>query len=244
MSSRKPFVLVTGASGAIGSAAAVKLAGEGHSLFLHCHSASGNRMDELVEACRSYGAEAYVVRADLSKENGAETLLQQVHSPVSGLVYAAGASLYGLLQEAEPEEIMNQFHSHLIQAVFTSQKLLPYMIQEKQGTMVFISSIWASSGTAMETIYSAAKGGMEAFVRSLAKEAAPSGVKVNAVAPGVIDTPMNAIFTGEEREDLVAQIPAGRMGRADEVAEAVAFLFSSSSSYMNGHIMQIDGGFS
>ncbi|WP_252313773.1 elongation factor P 5-aminopentanone reductase [Sinobaca sp. H24] len=242
--SNRPFVLVTGASGAIGSAAAEKLAGEGYSLFLHCHKAPESRMNQLAGKCREHGAQAYILRADLSKENGAELLLKQVHSPVSGLVYAAGASLYGLLQDAQPEEIMSQFHAHLIQAVFMCQKLLPPMIQEKQGKIVFISSIWATSGTAMETVYSAAKGGMEAFIRSLAKEAAPSGINVNAVAPGVIDTPMNHIFSAEERAQLMEQIPAGRMGRPEEIAEAVAFLFSTRSAYMNGHILQIDGGFS
>ncbi|WP_240375375.1 elongation factor P 5-aminopentanone reductase [Bacillus piscicola] len=235
------YTLITGASGAIGSATAVELAQEGKPLFLHYYH-SEDAVKKVQNRCRAFDVPVFSVQADLSKKGGAERLSEQLHSPVDTLIYNCGTSHYGFYQDVTDEEIYELAHIHLLNAMLTAKKLLPWMLFNKHGNMVFVSSIWGERGAALEVAYSAMKGGLNAFVKALAKETARSGVRVNAVAPGVMDTPMMHLFTKEDLADLKEAIPSGRFGTAEEAAKAVSFLVSQKSSYIHGHILDVNGG--
>ncbi|MFB4162729.1 elongation factor P 5-aminopentanone reductase [Alteribacillus sp. JSM 102045] len=235
------YTLITGASGAIGRAAALKLAAKKKPLFLHYHQ-SKNEAFALKEKCEAYGVPVYLVKSDLSKKGGAEELFKQLHSPVHTLIYNCGISHYGFFQDIQEKELYELGNLHLLNAMLLTKKLLPSMISNKQGNIVMISSIWGNRGAAMEVAYSAFKGGVNSFVKSLSKETARSGIRVNALAPGVIETPMMAGFSDEERAALKEEIPSGRFGTAEEAAEAISFLTSEKAGYINGHVLDINGG--
>ncbi|MFZ4454215.1 elongation factor P 5-aminopentanone reductase [Salibacterium aidingense] len=235
------FTLVTGASGGIGRAIALSLAKEGHALFLHYHRSRENIM-QLKHECEAYGSQAVIVQSDLTSRNGAACLLEQLHFPVGHVVYNCGTPSYGLYQDLSEKEFYELAHIHFLNAMWLTHELLPSMLTNKKGTIVMISSIWGEKGAALEVAYSAMKGGVNTFVKALAKETARSGVRVNAVAPGVVDTPMMNGFTEEEKAELAGEVPAGRFGVPEDVAEAVVFLMRESSSYINGHILNVNGG--
>ncbi|RSL32797.1 SDR family oxidoreductase [Salibacterium salarium] len=235
------FTLITGASGAIGGAIALSLAEEGHSLFLHYHR-SEQAIMKLKAQCEALGVEAYIVQSDLSKREGVEQLYNQLHSPVETIVYNCGTQNYGFYQDNTDDELYELAHIHLLNAMLLVKKLIPSMITQKRGQIVMISSIWGDRGAALEAAYSAMKGGINTFVKALAKETAPSNIRVNAVAPGVIDTPMMENFSEDVREQLREDIPSGRLGTVDEVADAVNFLIGEKARYINGHILDINGG--
>lgn len=235
------FTLITGASGAIGSAIALELAAKNKPLFLHYHQSKHEALT-LKEKCEAFGVPVYLVKSDLSKNGGAEELWSQLHSPIDTLIYNCGVSHYGFFQDTTEEELYDLANLHLLNAMMLTKKLLPSMISRKHGSVIMVSSIWGERGAAMEVAYSTMKGGMNAFVKSLAKETARSGVRVNALAPGVIDTPMMAGFSEVERQALKEEIPSGRFGKADEAAQAISFLTSNQASYINGHILDLNGG--
>ena len=132
-------------------------------------------------------------------------------------------------------------NTNLYSAFCVSQEVIPYMIHEKNGCIINISSVWGNVGASMEVAYSASKGGMNAFTRALAKELGPSNIQVNAIACGVIDTDMNQCFSEEERQALIDEIPADRMGKPQEVGQLVVQLCDG-NDYLTGQIITLDGG--
>ncbi|MGY4689883.1 elongation factor P 5-aminopentanone reductase [Salibacterium sp. K-3] len=232
--------LITGASGAVGSAVARSLAAEGNTLFLHYHH-SVQSAEKLKKQCEQLGSNVYLVEADLSASGGTDHLMQQLHGSINQLVYNCGSPSYGFFQELEDKELYELAHLHLLNAMRLVHDLLPAMISDKSGSIVLMSSIWGERGAALESAYSAMKGGINAFVKALAKETAPSGIRVNAVAPGMVDTPMMQEFTEEEQRGLAEEVPAGRFARPEEVAEAVMFLLNPAAGYVNGHILDVNG---
>ncbi|MNP40304.1 3-oxoacyl-[acyl-carrier-protein] reductase FabG [compost metagenome] len=124
-----------------------------------------------------------------------------------------------------------------------SHAVLPHMTETKQGSIVNISSIWGVQGASCEAVYSSTKGGINSFTKALAKEMAPSNIRINGVAPGVIDTEMNSWMSKEDRESLEMEIPIGRFGKVQEIGEVVSYLCSDESSYLTGQIITVDGGF-
>ena len=123
-----------------------------------------------------------------------------------------------------------------------TKKLIPKLRQKERGSIVVVSSIWGQTGASYEVAYSAVKGAQIAFAKALSKELASSGIRVNAVAPGAIQTPMVEDFSQDEIEAITDDIPAGRLGKADEVADSVEFLLSDKSSYINGQVLAVNGG--
>jgi 3-oxoacyl-[acyl-carrier protein] reductase len=121
------------------------------------------------------------------------------------------------------------------------KSVIPHMISQRNGAIVAVTSIWGESGASCESVYSAAKGGMNTFIKAIAKELGPNGIRANAVAPGAVDTGMLQDFTEDEIKDLIDQIPSGRLARPEEIAGAVNFLLGSGSSYINGHILSVNG---
>jgi 3-oxoacyl-[acyl-carrier protein] reductase len=233
------YALITGASGGIGTSIARQLAADGYGLLLHY-----NRRREPVEMLKKQLATTHVVpiQADLAAEDGVDVLLSQINRPVDAMVYNSGNSYYGLITDMSDELVQSMVQLHVTSPILLTKKLLPSMIAKKQGNIVIVSSIWGLTGAACEVVYSMVKGGQNAFVKALAKELAPSGIRVNAVAPGAIDTDMLRIFSKEDLQAMADDIPIGRLGTADEVAKTVSFLISDAASYITGQIISVNGG--
>ncbi|MDE7428513.1 MAG: SDR family oxidoreductase, partial [Lachnospiraceae bacterium] len=157
------------------------------------------------------------------------------------LVNNAGISHIGLLHEMSPEEWQTVMNTNLNALFYTCRLAVPLMLKRHAGRIINISSVWGNVGASMEVAYSASKGGVNAFTKALAKELAPSGIQVNAIACGVIDTDMNRGFSKEELEDLRAEIPADRIGQPSEVAKLLLSL-AEAPDYLTGQIITLDGG--
>ncbi|MCY8231797.1 SDR family oxidoreductase [Priestia endophytica] len=232
-------VLITGASGGIGKEIARTLSNH-YRLVLHYH-----RNEESVRALAlelEDQTEVFVVSGDLSKEDGVTEILQQIVVPIDALVYNCGKSQYGLLTDVSNEELSDMLMLHVQSPLRLVRELLPSMVRKREGSIVLVSSIWGLTGASCETVYSTVKGAQNAFVKALAKEVGLSGIRVNAIAPGVIDTPMVADFNEEEKRMMEEEIPLGRMGRPDEVANVAEFLLSEKASYITGQIISANGG--
>lgn len=239
----KKVVLVTGASRGIGKAIAVKFAKKGYNVIINC----AHREQELMQAKKEI--EGYQVccsafLGDMGDFKQCETLFQMIrkqYGSLDVLVNNAGISYLGLLQDMSSEEWDRVVRTNLT-SVFNCCKLaVPMMLTAGQGKIVNISSVWGNVGASCEVAYSATKGGINAFTKALAKELAPSNIQVNAIACGAIDTEMNQWLEEDELIQLVEEIPAGRLGRAEEVAD-LAYHLGYKGSYLTGQIIGLDGG--
>ena len=239
------MAIITGASGGIGAAAAEKLAQAGHDI---CAGYFGNRESAAALCCElitKYGVRAEAVRFDLSDTAGIAGSVSECVSLLGEpdiLVNNGGCEYIGLFQDMTDSDIIGLMNSDLIGSILLTKYIIKGMISRKRGYIVNVASVWGEVGASCEVIYSAAKSGLIGFTRALAKEAAPSGVIVNAVSPGFIDTRMNSQLSDEERRDLIADIPADRAGTPKDVAEAIAFLCSGKADYIAGQVLRVDGG--
>ncbi|WKB34831.1 SDR family NAD(P)-dependent oxidoreductase [Terrilactibacillus sp. S3-3] len=234
--------LITGASGGIGQATARKLASAGWSLYLHFNSDKEGIHHLTEELASLYPEQTFIsIQADLSASSGPETLLDQIKIPIDSIVYNCGKSQVGLFQEVKKQTLDAFIQLHLTSLFTIVQQLMTYMIHEKKGKIVVISSIWGTSGASMEVLYSMVKGGQNTFVKALAQEVAPSGISVNAVAPGAVDTQMMAEFGKEDLDFIKEAIPMGRLARPDEIAALVNYLLTPEADYINGQVISING---
>ena len=144
--------------------------------------------------------------------------------------------------DATREDIEGLISTNLLGAMYLTKLAIPHMLG-KGGTVLNISSMWGEVGASCEVLYSTSKGGLNLFTKALAKEMAPSNIRVNAIAPGVIDTKMNSFLSHEEREELENEIPVGRFGLPEEIGKTAVFLCSDDSSYITGQILRVDGGY-
>ena len=235
-----PYALVTGASRGIGAAIAEALAGEGYALYLTCRR-SADRLGALADRLAAqYGVSCTPVIADMGKEEDVDRLFGLIPS-LNVLVNNAGVSYIGLLHEMSADDWRQVMASNLDSLFYTCRRAVPLMLQNHSGRIVNISSVWGSVGASMETAYSASKGGVNSFTKALAKELAPSGIQVNAVACGVIDTDMNRCLTAEEMDALRSEIPADRIGQPEEAAQMVLSVLHA-PAYMTGQVITLDGG--
>ena len=235
-----PLALVTGASRGIGKAIAEALAEAGYHLILTCSHTLPDLQE--VAACleEKYGITCTAMAADASEPAAIKKVFASLdHLDV--LVNNAGISYIGLLTDMSVEEWQNVINTNLSSCFYTSRLAVPLMLLKHSGRIINISSVWGICGASCEVAYSATKGGINAMTRALAKELAPSSIQVNAIACGAIDTEMNQFLDEEERNALLEEIPAGRMGRAEEVGK-LAYQLGSENSYLTGQIIQLDGG--
>ncbi|WP_245809788.1 elongation factor P 5-aminopentanone reductase [Cohnella massiliensis] len=237
--------LVTGASRGIGAAVARRLAADGARVIVHCHSAL-ELAEQVAEQCRSLsGTDSFAVQADVRSGEALKRLkgeLDRRSLEPDILIHCAGTAYYRLLDDTDEEAWDDLFNVHLKSAYWLAKLFGPAMTWNRQGRMVFLSSIWGLTGAAGEIAYSAAKGGLNSFTKALAKEMAGSGVTVNAVAPGAVETDMLAALTPEEKAGLIGEIPLGRLARPEEVADAVRFLVSDDAGYVTGQVIGLSGG--
>lgn len=235
------YALITGASGGIGSAIAEKLAQDGYSLYLH-YNKNEQKINELKKTLSQYGVEIKTVCADLSNSQGVSILLDAISHNVDVLVHNSGESIYGLITDLDDATIARQVQLHLTSPISITKALLPAMISRKNGRIIFITSIWGQTGASCEVLYSSLKGAQNTFVKALAKEVAPSGILVNGIAPGAIDTKMLQDFSDDDLEVLKEDIPLGRLGTPSEIADTVSFLISAKATYITGQIISVNGG--
>lgn len=237
--------LITGASRGIGRATAELLARQGFAVAIN-YVQSQRAAEELAAALRAQGADAAAFQADVADLGQVEAMISAVEKrlgPVRVLVNNAGIAAQRLFTDITPAEWNAMLGVHVNGAYHCCRCVLPSMIREKRGKIVNVSSIWGITGASCEVHYSTAKAAIIGLTKALAKEVGLSGVTVNCVAPGVIETDMNGALDEPSLEMLRDAIPLGRIGTPAEVAKAVYFLASDSASYLTGQVISPNGGF-
>lgn len=241
---KQKTVLITGASHGIGRAVAARFATEDFSLVLNCKTDVTLLRSYADELARAYGVRTLAAAGDVSDHAFVREMFAQVRDAFGGvdvLVNNAGISHIGLLTDLSIDDWNRVIATNLTSVFSCCHEAVPYMVRQKSGCIINISSVWGSVGASCEVAYSASKGGVNSFTKALAKELAPSNVTVNAIACGVIDTDMNRCLDEEELQALADAIPAGRMGTPGEVADLVLALCGA-HPYLTGQILTLDGG--
>ena len=232
--------LITGASRGIGRATAETFAQNGYDLVLTCHN-SIQALEDLAQSLQStYRISCLPLQADMGKEEDVARAFSPLRE-LDVLVNNAGMASFGLLADMTADQWHRILAVNLDSCFYACRAAIPLMLRKHVGSIVNVSSVWGAQGASMEAAYSASKGGMNAFTKALAKELAPSGIQVNAVACGVIDTAMNGCLSPEDMDTLRSEIPADRLGRPEEAAELI-FRTAQAPPYMTGQIITIDGG--
>jgi len=243
MKNDKKTVIITGASHGIGKAAAIFFAKKGWNTVINYNSSEPSAK-ELLNELSAYSVSIF--KADVTKKDETVALCKftiEKYGKIDSLINNAGiAPATGLFSDTKKEDWLSVFNTNLFGAFNAVQSVLPFMIHEKSGSIVNISSIWGITGASCEVLYSSSKAALIGFTKALAKELAPSSIRVNALAPGVIDTKMNSFLSSEEKEALSEEIPLGRWGTPEEIAECIYFLSSEASSYLTGQVITADGG--
>lgn len=239
--------IVTGASGGIGGAIAYRLIKDGYSVFAQFNK-NERPLDRLVEELEKNGIrdKAIKLRFDLTSTDDIDRAIADIEKKtekIDLLVNCAGVGLYKLATRTSKEEWDNLFNVNIGGAQYLTSKVLDYMIDKKSGKIINVSSVWGTVGASMEVAYSASKAALIGYTKALAKEVAPSGITVNCVCPGVIDTAMNARFSKNDMAELIEQTPLGRIGAPSDVAGVVSFLASSDGDFITGQVITVDGGF-
>lgn len=240
----KQTALITGASRGIGAALAETFARAGYQLTLCCQHSEEKLMTLASRLQEQYHTTVLVRIGDVGDYAFVKAMVDETleaFGAIDVLINNAGISHIGLLTDMSIEDWNRIVATNLTSVFSTCRCVVPSMVHNKRGRIINISSVWGNVGASCEVAYSACKGGINSFTRALGKELAPSQITVNAIACGVIDTDMNRCFSEEERADLIAEIPAERMGRPEEVAE-LALSIASGHAYLNGQIITLDGG--
>ncbi len=244
MTDKQKVAFITGASGGIGSACALALAKNGEGVGIHYHLNRDGAVKTL-RSCAAYTDRVAAYSADLCKSEQvkriADAFMAEFGVP-DDLILCAGAAGQMLFQDTTDEEYDRLMDSNVRSAFLTIRAFLPAMISEKKGNIVLISSMWGQVGGSCEVVYSAAKAALIGMTKALAKEVAPSGIRVNCVCPGVILTPMVENLGEETLASLAEDTPLGRNGLPEDVANAVLYLSTEGASFITGQILPVNGG--
>ena len=235
-------VLITGASGGIGRAVAIEFAKHKYNI-IGCAKTNAKGLAETKKTIEDTGVKCYTSICDITNENAVIDFISSSTKEIGSvdiLVNNAGISFIGLIQDMSIDEWNNVINTNLTSVFLMSKHIIPYMLKEQKGHIINISSVWGNIGASMEVAYSASKGGLNSFTKALAKELAPSNILVNAISPGFINTEMNKCFDNDELNAIFDEIPLGRGGETDEVADLVYKI--ATSKYLTGQIITIDGG--
>lgn len=238
-------VLITGASRGIGAQTARLFAQNGYTVAINYHCSS-QAAQELVEEILSFGGDAFCVQADVADRAQVDRMVEQVIrrcGHIDVLIHNAGIASQKLFTDTTAEEWRRMMGVHLDGAYHCCQAVVPYMVRQHQGTILTVSSVWGLTGASCEVAYSAAKAGLIGFSKALAKELGPSQIRVNCVAPGVIDTDMCGHLDQEIRTALQDETPLMRLGTAEDVAQSLLFLASEKASFITGQVLGVNGGF-
>ena len=227
---------ITGGARGIGSEIARQLYKDGWEIIINY-----NRSKQQAEAL-AQELDARIIQGDVGDFEQAEEMFN-IAGNVDLLVNNAGVALYGLLTDTTPWEWGKLINTNLTGVYNCCKCAVPFMVRQKWGCIINISSVWGIAGASCEAAYSASKAGVIALTKSLAKELGYSGIRVNCVAPGVIDTDMISNLSVYDKESLSNDTPLGRLGSALDVAELVSFLVSDKASFITGQVISVDGGF-
>lgn len=239
----KTFI-VTGSSRGIGKGAALALSKSGNIILNYVNN--NTAAEATAEEIRKVGGKCEIFKADVSVFEEAKALIDfavNTFGGVTALVNNAGIApnpvLFDMTDYAEWKKV---FDVNVFGTFNCTKAVLPYMISQKKGSIVNVSSVWGITGGSCEAVYSSSKAAVIGFTKAMAKELAPSGIRVNAVAPGIIETEMNNHLSVEEIDEIKKEIPLGKMGTIEDIGKIIAFLCDDKSSYITGEIIKADGG--
>ena len=238
------IAIVTGASKGIGREIAKNLARQNIKVIAN-YNKSEEKAIKLKEELEKEGIEIDIIKADVSKRQDVKKMITYTinkYKKVDILINNAGISEYKLFTEETDEDWNRLINNNLYSAFITSQEVIPNMIENKNGCIINISSIWGMIGASMEVLYSISKAGMDGLTKSLAKELGPSNIRVNSIAPGIINTDMCKDFSEQELKDIKEEIPLQKIGEPSDVSKCVNWLINE--KYTTGQIISINGGWS
>lgn len=240
----KGVALVTGASGGIGRAIALQLARDGYAVAVHCYR-NKTTAQAVCDEIRAIGADAAVYACDITDAEAVGAMVDDIVRTlgrISVLVNNAGVAQQKLFTDLTAEEWRYMMAVHVDGAFYACRAVLPDMIRSHSGVIINISSMWGQTGGSCEVHYSTAKAALIGLTKALAKEVGPAGIRVNCVAPGVIQTKMLAQFSAEELNALAEEAPLCRLGTPEDVATAVSFLTSDGAAFITGQVLAPNGG--
>lgn len=238
----KKVAIVTGASRGIGREIAKSLSRQGIKVIANYNNSKEKAL-QLKEELKKEGIEIDIVKADVSKRENVKELVRYVikkYENIDILINNAGISEYKLFTEETDEDWNKIINNNLYSAFVTTQEVIPNMIKNKKGCIINISSVWGKVGASMEVIYSISKAGIDGLTKALAKELGPSNIRVNSIAPGIIDTDMCKDFSEEEINQIKEEIPLEKIGKVEDISKCVNWLINE--EYTTGQVISINGG--
>ena len=240
----RKIALITGGSRGIGAACVRAFAEDGYAVaFLYKNSR--DKADALMQSLRAEGRDVAAYQCDVADAAQVQAVIADIlrtYRRIDALVNCAGIAYIGLFTDMTEDEWDRLFAVNVRSTFSVTKATLPGMISRQTGAVVNVSSMWGEVGASCEVAYSATKAALIGLTKALAKEVGPSGVRVNCVTPGVIDTDMNAQLTDDDRAELADETPLGRIGAAEEVAQTILFLCGEGASFITGQVLGVSGG--
>ena len=238
-------VLITGAGTGIGKETALLFAKNGYNVIIACNN-SYNSAVELSKQILEFGVKSLVVKADLSSPDEIDKMFSEIYSnftKIDVVINNAGISHVAQIQDTSLTDYNKVFDVNMKSIFLINNHVLPKMIENKYGRIINVSSMWGERGASCEVVYSSSKSAVIGYTKALSKEVGLSGITVNCVLPGLIDTEMNANLSDDDKKELIECTSVGRIGKPIDVANAILFLASEESSFITGQTLGVDGGF-
>ncbi|MCY6957111.1 elongation factor P 5-aminopentanone reductase [Clostridium brassicae] len=238
-------VLITGGSRGIGRSIALEFAKCNASVIVNYRN-NDKEAEKTIEEIKKLGGYCETIKGDIKEYDFSKKMIQYIidkYGKIDVLINNAGISKVGLFIDMTEKDFDDIMGVNLRGVFNTCSNVVKHMIERKEGNIVNISSIWGGVGASCEVLYSASKGGVNSFTKALGKELAPSGIRVNGIQPGVIDTDMNKWMSQEDRKALIDEIPISRFGEGEDIAKLAVFLASDEAKYITSQIISVDGGY-